>query len=363
MGEIRKKIRLMDLAREAKVSAATVSRYVGGKAEVNPETRERIAQAASRLGFNLAIGRNPRVMAFALANRSVLYPFHSSAGVLHPFHSAVLSGAESHCTEHGYGLLFMSIQYSLNATSTEIELPEIVQNKNVVSGIILAGTNSKELLDLLTQRRIPWVTLGNNVLGDLEKDRKGLIYVDDFGGGYDLTRYLQSLGHQHIAFVGNRKLPWYARRYEGYQRAMTEAYLPVRYSELSVREGECLSYLTTKLMLQETPAPTAIFVGDDTLCVGVYRAVRDFGLTIPRDLSVVGFNDTPEARFLQPQLTSANVFAEELGRQLSELLIRRIEGSELGERMIIIPTQLVRRESCTPLVPTPIQASPRESLS
>lgn len=349
MGEKRKKIRLMDLAREANVSAATVSRYVGGKADVNPETRERITQAASRLGFNLTVGKNPRVVAFALSNRSVLYPFHSSAGVLHPFHSAILSGAESYCAEHGYGLLFLSMKYSLNASSNEIELPEIVQNKNVVSGIILAGINSKNLLDLFTQRRMPWVTLGNNITGDLEKDRKGLVYVDDFGGGYDLTRYLQSLGHRHIAFVGNRKLPWYARRYEGYHRAMTEAALPVRYSELNVREGDCLSYLTTKLLLQETPAPTAIFVGDDTLCVGVYRAVRDFGLTIPGDLSIAGFNDTPEAHFLQPQLTSANVFAEELGRQLSELLIRRIEGSEHLERAIVIPTQLVRRESCAPI--------------
>jgi LacI family transcriptional regulator len=130
---------------------------------------------------------------------------------------------------------------------------------------------------------------------------------------------------------------------------MKEAGLSVRYSELNVREGECLSYLTTKLMLQESPAPTAIFAGDDTLCVGVYRAIRDIGLVIPGNISVVGFNDTPEASFLHPQLTSANVFAEELGRQLAELLLKTIESAEHFSRSIVIPTQIVRRESSAPL--------------
>ena len=348
MGKQPRKIRLTDIAREAKVSTATVSRYVRGGATVNAATGERIAQAAQRLGFNPSNGKNARIITFLLGNRNVLYPFHTSAGVLHPFHAAVLSGAENYCTEHSYGLLFLSMQYSINAPASEIELPKILQNKNL-AGVILTGTNSKNLMDLLSQRRMPCVTLGNNIVGDIQPDQKGMIFVDDFGGGYDLTRYLQSLGHRHIAFVGNRKLPWYARRYEGYLRAMKEAGFPARYSELNVREGECLSYLSTKLMLQETPAPTAIFAGDDTLCVGVYRAIRDFGLSIPRDISVAGFNDTPEASFLHPQLTSANVFAEELGRQLADLLIKTIQGPDQPTRPILIPTQLVRRESSGPM--------------
>src|SRR5579862_3094213 len=88
------KIRLADVAREAKVSAATVSRLIGGHVEVNPQTRERIVEAAKRLGFDLETGRKSRIIAFLLSNR----------GVLHPFHSSVLTGAESYCAEHDYGL-------------------------------------------------------------------------------------------------------------------------------------------------------------------------------------------------------------------------------------------------------------------
>src|SRR5580692_5687214 len=98
----KQKFRLADLAREAKVSAATVSRFLSGSATVNPRTSDRITQAANRIGFNLVARKSSRVIVFLLSNRNVQ----------HPFHSAVLTGAEHYCAEHGYGLLFMSLQYS-----------------------------------------------------------------------------------------------------------------------------------------------------------------------------------------------------------------------------------------------------------
>jgi DNA-binding LacI/PurR family transcriptional regulator len=333
-----KKVRLADVAREARVSPATVSRFVGGRVEVNPQTRERICQAAERLGFNLESGRKSRIIAFLLSNR----------GVLHPFHSSVLTGAENYCAEHDYGVLFLSLKYSVNTSASELELPEILQNKQVLAGVILAGTNSESLAQLFTQRHMPWVALGNNIVGDVQRDQPGMLYFDDLGGAYDLTRYLQSLGHTNIGFVGNHLLPWYARRFQGYQRAMEEAGLPTRYSGFNGREGDEMSYLSTKLMLQESPPLTAIFAGDDALAGGVYRAIRDSGLTIPGDISVAGFNDTLEASFLHPPLTSVRVFADELGRQLAESLLKNIAKPDHPVRSLLLPTQLVRRESCAP---------------
>jgi len=329
------KIRLADVAREAKVSAATVSRLIGGHVEVNPQTRERIVEAAKRLGFDLETGRKSRIIAFLLSNR----------GVLHPFHSSVLTGAESYCAEHDYGLLFLSLNYSLSTPASELELPEILQNKQIVAGVIVAGTNSESLPSLFTQRRMPWVALGNNIVGDVSPEESGMVYFDDLGGAYDLTRYLQSLGHKHIGFVGNRRLPWYARRYRSYCQAMKEAGLPIRSNALNAREGEEMGYLATKLMLQESPVLTAIFAGDDALAGGVYKAIRDRGLTIPGDISVAGFNDTLEASFLHPPLTSVRVFADELGRQLAESLLAKIIQPDLPLKPFTLPTQLVRRES------------------
>lgn len=331
-----KKVKLIDVARAANVSPATVSRLIGGRAHVTAEMRDRVIKAAIRLGFDLDRGRKSRIIAFLLSNR----------GVLHPFHSAVLMGAEAYCTEYNYGLLFLPFQYSTDASSEEVTLPEILQRRQIVAGTIVAGTNSRELLKLLTNRGMPWVVLGNNVIGEVKDDQSAAVFFDDIRGAYEVTQYLQSLGHREIGFVGNLRLPWYARRFRGYKNAMDEAGLKTQVKELSSRDGEEMGYLATKLMLQQSPSLTAIFAGDDSSARGAYNAVRDSGLSIPDDLSIAGFNDTLEASSLHPALTSVHVFTEELGRQLAELLISRIARPDLPAKTVTLPTQLVRRPSC-----------------
>jgi DNA-binding LacI/PurR family transcriptional regulator len=185
-------------------------------------------------------------------------------------------------------------------------------------------------------------------VGESYKGKEGAVYFDDVGGAYDVTRYLQSLGHKRIGFIGNTKLPWYERRFQGYTRAMDEAHLEVCSTELSLREGEEMSYLATKLMLLHAPAPTAIFAGDDSVAADIYKAVRDSGLNIPRDISVAGFNDTLVASCLHPALTSVRVFTDELGRHLAESLLKTIAQPDQPIRALTLPTQLVRRESCAP---------------
>jgi LacI family transcriptional regulator len=129
---------------------------------------------------------------------------------------------------------------------------------------------------------------------------------------------------------------------------MEQAGLELHVNELSSREGEEMGYLATKLMLQQSPSVTAIFAGDDSSARGAYNAARDSGLAIPSDLSVAGFNDTLEASSLHPPLTSVHVFTDELGRQLAELLLRRIARPDLPLKTVTLPTQLVKRGSCGP---------------
>jgi len=333
-----KKPRLVDVARAANVSTATVSRLMTGRAGVTPRMRDRILKAAVSLGFQLDGGGKSRIIAFLLSNR----------GVLHPFHSAVLMGAEAYCAEHDYGLLFLPYQYSTKIPWEELYLPAIFQRRQVISGVIVAGTNSPNLLQLLTHREIPWVVLGNNVIGDDKQRDFGAVWFDEIGGAYEMTRYLLSLGHREIGFVGNRQLPWFARRYQGYQRAMGEVGLQVYASESSSTNHEEMGYLASKVLLQQTESLTAVFAGDDAAARGAYKAARDRGLSIPEDLSVAGFNDTSEASVLHPPLTSVHVFTDEVGKQLAELLLERITRPDLPARTVTLPTQVVRRESCAP---------------
>lgn len=334
-----RKVKLSDVARAANVSVATVSRLMTGRAGITPQMRERVIKAAVRLGFDLERGKRSRIIAFLLSNRAVL----------HPFHSSVLMGAEAHCATLDYGLLFLPLRYSSKISWEGLHLPEIFDRRQLISGVIVAGTNSPNLLELLTQKGIPWVVLANNVLGEWRRQEANAVYFDDVGGSFEVARYLLSLGHRKIAFVGNCQLPWFSRRAEGYRRAMEEAGLDICLSEVNSDDDEEMGYVATKLLLQRSDPVTAIFAGDDAAARGAYKAVKDSGLSIPEDISIVGFNDTAEASALHPPLTSVRVFPEQIGKQLAELLLRRIARPDLPSQLTTLPTQLVRRESCSSL--------------
>jgi LacI family transcriptional regulator len=164
---------------------------------------------------------------------------------------------------------------------------------------------------------------------------------------YELTRYLQSLGHTRISFVANNRLAWFQRRCQSYLRAMQEAGLKPIVAEIDSEHEHEVGFLATKQILaQSSRQIDAVFGGSDATCHGVYAALREAGLKVPDDISVCGFNDTPEATVLYPPLTSVRVFPELIGRQLAEMVLARIANGGLGTQQRMIPTQLVKRESC-----------------
>ena len=335
----RSKVRIQDVARAAGLSNATVSRVLNGSERVKPNLHERVIKAALKLGFDLDRRNDSRIVAFLLSNRAVL----------HPFHSAVLVGAEVHCAANDFGVLFLPMQYSPKLPWGELHIPRLLQNRRVVRGVIAAGTNSQNLLDALTDRRLPIVCLGNNIVGEWHKDKYSAVFFDDIGGAQEATSYLQSLGHRDIWYVGNCQRTWFARRSEGYSRAMEEAGLSPLIRDLNIDNAEDLGYLATKSILSEGRPITAIVAGDDTTARGAYRALADHGLKIPTDVSVIGVNDTIEASALIPPLTSVRVFTDQLGKQMAELLLKQISRLDVKPQVVTLPTRLIRRESCGPV--------------
>lgn len=334
-----RKIGVEEVAREARVSMATVSRVANGSQAVSAMLRDRVLKAAVKLGFDLDGKKKSRIIAFVLSNRAVL----------HPFHSAVLVGAEAYCAAHDYGLLFLPIQYSGDVPWKELRLPDALRRQDVIRGAIVAGTNSQNLLDFLTQKGIGVVTLGNNVAGDWRKEEYSAVYFDDVDGAYGLTRYLQSIGHRHIWFVGNCRMPWFQRRYEGYSKAMRESGYQALKNEIDSDDAEDIGFLATKSILKGGQPATAIFAGEDAAARGVYKALQEAGLRIPADISVAGFNDIPEAAALTPALTTVRVFTDQVGKQMAELVLKKIDNPGMGPELITIPTKLIKRESCASL--------------
>lgn len=331
-----KKITLFELARAAKVSPATVSRVVAGNPTVAPAIRIQVSKAAEKLGVDLEERRKGRskIIAFLLANRDVL----------HSFQARVLLGAETHCSQQNWELLFMSFHYQREIPPDALHLPQLLSNRTNARAVILGGSNFPNLLTALNARGIPFSVLGNNVSADWKPEHCDVAYSDDIDGAYQATTYLISRGHRSIGFVGNRQLPWFLRCSVGYGRAMAESKLEPIYADIRSDHDSQLGYLGAKSLLTKNEAITAILAGSDQVASGVYDAAREMRRMIPHDLSVVGFNDTQGALF-SPPLTTVREFPEELGRHLAEFVLKRLQNPSLPPQELTIPTQLVQRES------------------
>jgi DNA-binding LacI/PurR family transcriptional regulator len=331
----KKKTGLREIASAANVSIATVSRVLHGNSRVDSVMRKSVLAAAADLDIDLSQRNKTRALALLLSNRAKQ----------HVFHSQVLLGAEAYCAAHNWDLIVQSSNYPLQIARKELRPPNMVQRRDIIRGAILAGTNSPNLLALLTEKGIPFVVLGNNVVSELDKSKYDIVFSDDIQGGYDVARYLMGLGHRHICFVGNTGLPWFARCYEGYRRAMEEAGLPPQWSTVDSEDEIEVGYIGTKSLLAKGEPVTAIFAGNDPTAHGVYKAIRDSGLKIPDDISVVGCDDTVGS-WLYPALTTIREFPEQIGKQMAQLLLSRIANPGQEPQQVTLPTELIKRDSC-----------------
>lgn len=329
---------LREIAAAANVSIATASRVLNGNNRVDPVIQKNVLKAAASLNIDLSQRNKTKALAFLLCNRAML----------HAFHSRVLQGAEAFCAANGWDMIFLSFNYSLTAPSTELHLPKVVQRRDVVRAAILAGTNSTHLIDLLNHKGIPCVVLGNNVIGDTTELKVDAIFSDESQGSYDMTAYLIGLGHRHIGFVGNTRLPWFARRFSGYRKAMEEAGLTPAHSSIDSEDDTEVGYLGTKSLLVGNKPLTAIVAGNDQTAHGVYKALRNSGLRIPADISVVGYDDTV-GLWLHPGLTTIHEFPEQLGKQMVEMILNRIAKPGEPPQRVTLPTEFIKRDSCRPV--------------
>ena len=338
-----KKKSFKEVAKLAKVSPATVSRVAKGQVNVDQSIRARVRKAAESLGVDLEQKRNEKasIIAFMLSNRDLL----------HHFQARILFGSESYCASQDRELLFMSLRYSANTPPEDLHLPKILSERGIVRAMILGGTNSPNMLNALRARQIPFVVLGNNIVGDWDASEFDAVYSDDVQGAYDLTSHFIAEGHRDIWFVGDVELPWYARCAQGYTQSMLQAGLQPRLSEIHSDDRQ-LGYLAMRSILSRREPVTAVFAGSDQIASGVYDALRQSGLSIPDDISVAGFNDS-EGAVMDPPLTTVREFPEEIGKHLAEFVVRRIQSPEREVQNLVIPTRIVLRKSTRAIVPRP----------
>lgn len=326
-------VTIRDVAREAGVSLATVSRALNDAAEVTVETRQRVRAAADRLGYVPHSGA-----------RSLITRRTGTLGVLLPdlygeFFSELIRGIDQTAQRHGYHMVLAS------SHSDAREIAAAVGSmRGRVDGFVVMSPDVSALPALADlARTFPAVVLGAGP----EVGGFATISVANYEGAVAMTEHLLALGHKRIAFIcgpgGNVDA---AERLRGVCAA-TKDVEGVQVDEYPGDFRQETGYNTTKLLLDRPTRPDVIFCANDAMAIGAIGALHEAGMRVPADLAVVGFDDIPIARFLTPPLTTVRVPIAELGANATESLIDTLRGgAPLTARSELMPTSLVVRASC-----------------
>ena len=339
-------VTIRDVARHAGVSVGTVSRVMNQRPDVNPELRELVQKALEELNYR----PNARARSFARNSSPIVSFILSNRDFLHPFHSHVLQGVEEYCEEAGYFVIYTRFGYSPDTRSTDLRLPSVLQSHGIADCVILAGANYENFTGILEKRGINYVLLVNNFVSKRKREPFDQVRFDDYGGAIEATRYLIQLGHKQIWFIGDTSVPWHRRRHEGYAKTMIEANLQPKAQTHALSDDRFLNGLnSTRVILDQKSPITAILAGSDDVAYGAWEALRLHNREVPRDVSLIGFDDQ-HAQSRVPALTSVRVDAAEVGRQLAKMAINKIGLKGQRSPEVSLPTKLMKRDTCRPLL-------------
>jgi len=332
---------IRQVAREAGVSVTTVSNYLNGRhSEMSVTTRERIREAIERLGYQ------PNHVARSLATRRTATIGLIISELTNALYPPVILGAEAACRQAQYSLLLANV----TDTDSERRAVELMRSKQV-DGLILFSVSfidiANEHLLQAHEEGVPIVVI-NRMLPEGVPIPK--VMLNNFRGAYLATRHLVELGHRRIAHIAGpaNRFTGLDRR-AGYLAALVEAGLPV--DSALVIEGDYSfesGYRAMRALLDHD-RPSAVFIGGDAMALGALRAIRDAGLRVPDDLSLVAFGNPDFVHYATPALTTVDLPIVEAGMVAVEMLLKRIAAPQMPAETRMLEPRLLVRESTAPI--------------
>lgn len=330
----RKKVTIVDVAKAAKVSVATVSRVINGHPSVSPKTRSLVREAMADMDYAPAApARDLRAGFSGVVCLAVVD--------VAPFMSEIVQGVSDAVEPHGYQLLLASTRGQLDREEQALCL----LSERRVDGLILTYPHLDE--DVLRQvlRRLKRIVLIGDTHPSLMVDS---IAVANREAAYRATMHLLDHGHRHIGFVaGWPNEPDGELRLAGFRDALLERNIPwddslVERGDFTVAGGAH----ALQSWLAKGRLPTAILAANDLSAFGVLRAAREAGLSIPEDLAVMGFDDVPQSEYVFPTLSTVHQPAHEMGAAAGRALVEILADVRGSRQRVILPAPLVLRQSC-----------------
>lgn len=329
---------IYDVAKEAGVSIATVSKVLNGVGRISDETIKRVERVMKELQYQ------PSVVASALTGKQTYTIGMLLPDLANPYFAEVARHVEDRANQLGYSVIICSTDNNVEKESNYISL----LNQKSVDGLIIAtGIQHEQTSQHIMKQQIP-VALFARDFPSLVVDA---VLLDDFLGGYQATKHLIDLGHEKIAMIAeNEEYLSAQERIRGYCQAMEDAGLSEYTRRKTVYsftiEGAKQNVIQ---LLDSIDPPTAIFTTNDILAIGAIQAAYECRISVPDELSIVGFDDTILSRIVTPPLTSVRQPIQEMGMQVMDLLVQEIEQKKRGRRKIVLlPELIIRRSTSNP---------------
>ncbi len=333
---------IKEVAKLAGVSIATVSRCLNTPEKVTEKTRLRVQDAIVQTGYL----PNTLAQSFRRGRTNMVMVVLPSIG--DPFFTAVMHGIRTAAKAKGYSILIDETQFN---TMTADEIGAMVVSKQT-DGIILLASMSPfgtEVLSSKSRRALPIVIGCETVSPELAHFPS--VHIDNVAAATEATNYLISNGHKRIAMIYGPETSLLTKDREfGYRAAMHKSKLPIE--DGWIVEGQLTidgARRATRKLLNHKHRPTAIFCANDEMAIGCIHEIKASGMSIPKDVSVIGFDDIRYAEVLDPPLTTIGQPAEEIGERVMYRLCREIEiGQQEDNIPEIVPHKLIVRQSVAP---------------
>ncbi len=328
---------IAQIAQIAEVSVPTVSKVLNGRTDVAQQTRERVERVIAEYGF--------------VRNRAARALRKGKTGLVDlilprlddEYFLPILEGVAQVLRDAGVRLVLTSTNY---LPENEKQWIDTITDHST-DGILLV-IPSDESIEHLERSGLPFVLIHNP---GGQQSNVPSVRITSWEGGFVATQYLIELGHRRIAYIGKTaKARDAIERIAGYRAALDEAHIPLDPQlECEGDFSKDAGYQAVQSLLSLPEPPTAIFAGNDLQAAGVYRALHERGISVPDDMSVIGFDNLPYTEIMNPPLTTVHAPRLELGRTAATMLLRRINGEPLEMTRVVLPTEFIERQSCKPL--------------